>query len=90
MMLTTKALTATAALLLSTSLALAQVPAPMEPNTVPVEYESLEGDALLGHLSVPMEGEGPFPGTFISCHVVECTVSFHAAPHPFSSFPKQP
>jgi hypothetical protein len=33
---------------------------PTEAKTEQVEY-SHEGDALLGHLSIP-EGDGPFPG----------------------------
>lgn len=62
-----KAFTATASLLLSSSfLAMAQVEPPIMANTVPVEYEH-EGDALLGHLSVPTEGEGPFPGESWHC-----------------------
>jgi hypothetical protein len=52
---------AASALLLSSSLAIAQVEPPIMANTVPVEYEHA-GDALLGHLSVPTDGEGPFPG----------------------------
>ncbi|KAL3922681.1 MAG: hypothetical protein SGILL_002078 [Bacillariaceae sp.] len=63
--LTKAALAAAAPLLLSSSRALAQVPPPTEANTLPVEYESMEGDALLGHLSVPMEGDGPFPAVII-------------------------
>ena len=42
-------------------LASGQVEPPVEAKTTPVEYEHA-GDALLGHLSVPTEGEGPFPG----------------------------
>lgn len=36
---------------------------PTEPNTEPVEY-SHEGDALLGHLSIPAGEGGPYPGMF--------------------------
>lgn len=39
-----------------------QVTPPTEAKTEPVEY-SHEGDALLGHLSIPQGGEGPYPGT---------------------------
>ncbi|KAL3907084.1 MAG: hypothetical protein SGILL_009013 [Bacillariaceae sp.] len=58
-------LKAAASLLLSSTLALAQVEPPLVANTVPVEYEH-EGDALLGHLSVP-EGDGPFAGAYNVC-----------------------
>jgi hypothetical protein len=43
-------------------LASAQVVPPTEPKTEPVEY-SHEGEALLGHLSIPQDGEGTYPGT---------------------------
>jgi hypothetical protein len=40
----------------------AQVTPPTEAKTVSVEY-SHEGEALVGHLSIPQDGEGPYPGT---------------------------
>jgi hypothetical protein len=51
-------------LLSGMGIASAQVDPPTVANTEPVEY-SHEGDALLGHLSVPSDGEGPFPAVVI-------------------------
>jgi hypothetical protein len=47
----------------TTGLASAQVTPPTEAKTEPLEYFH-EGDALLGHLSIPQDGEGPYPGTY--------------------------
>jgi hypothetical protein len=43
----------------------AQVVSPVEAMTEPVPYQGIDGMDLLGHLSVPTEGDGPFPAIII-------------------------
>jgi hypothetical protein len=42
----------------------AMVDPPTTANTVPVEYTH-EETALLGHLSIPQDGDGPFPAIIV-------------------------